>query len=337
MKAVVLALVFVTLIVVALANFANQVSATITVDDVEQLCGLVGKNSGCSGCVLGTQNLCRWVAENVIVTKRFISEEQIGGNVDYSALTTFYCTSREDAEARVNRGEIDDVSFQCPADPAKEAIIRAMIHRGDGDHVSIAQASGINTTFHTSRLANFPRQPWPVDRTSFWEQGGSFFSTEYVDFFNQQFLDCSALTSVDRFIGGEDGGGANILDCSLMTDEVDSDTDEHTKFCIKTVLAGALSTRCPEYGVAVSGICESFMAKVGNNCYDGHLASLVKATLPGNIQKETFLYGIDVVPDGTPFCITEFAVKPSGELEAAYGLHKSADELDEQSVDLCVD
>jgi len=60
MKAIAVLAVLVALCaVVALASRGHQILGPTEVPNVDTLCGLVGELAGCSGCVLGTKNLCR--------------------------------------------------------------------------------------------------------------------------------------------------------------------------------------------------------------------------------------------------------------------------------------
>jgi len=295
-------LLFVALCFVGALSSIGHVSVGPTdITSVDTLCGLVGESSGCSGCVLGTKNLCRWVAQSSEPTgKRYVEE---GQNVDYSDRVDYYCLSRETTEVNVVKGLVDDVSFLCPANPAKEPIIKGKLLRSDG-LTTLPQSSTINTTYFTDDMANFATVPHAVDRTSFWEQAGAAYSTKYD---SGSSYDCATLLSPERTF--EQCG--NFIRGAIY--------DERDKFCTRQLLAAGIASHCPAYGKAVSGIAISLMKKILSNCFNSNVFPQHLNHPEYSAQAAPF-YGLAVVPDDTPFAIHEFDVKPSGLMEHKWGL-----------------
>jgi len=297
------------------SSFVFRGSYTSTLD-VTELCESVGEHSGCSGCVHGTKGLCSWVAvQTEGGGKRALRFRDI--SVSYECVPTI------DVPVLIERTDPEqtfEADTLCPLDPAKEPISREFYYKAAGTdsliEPEVERTSVAHTQWHDSQLAGFPTRPWPVDRTSPYGALGFFSNNvENMDFFN-----CGYLTSRDLIEKELDGDRSDIL-----TGGLESPRD---KFCVRLYLSALLTSRCPAYGVAVSGVCKSFYDQINTNCHapgDSHVYSIVSSTTGDDLIFETYL----VVPDSTPFCIDSFDIKPTGELEHLAGLDIPFSKLEE--------
>ena len=151
--------------------------------------------------------------------------------------------------------------------------------------------------------------------------------------------------SVAGFFAEYDAGTCDVLQSIDLFDPEDFIrgplTTDHDKFCLQLHLSACalssasfleiasfkfscsfpsdLSTRCPKYGVAVSGICESFFHQLVGNCNFGRASSSIRSApdmggLLADVEAlvSRSLFGLNVVEDNVPFCMHEFALQPSG-------------------------
>jgi len=72
-----------------------------------------------------------------------------------------------------------------------------------------------------------------------------------------------------------------------------------------------LTVVCPEYGKAMSFLCQSLAKKLDDSC--APCDTNVEPVLVGSSGMP--FYNLFVVPDDTPYCLKEFTHYPSGELE----------------------
>jgi len=126
------------------------------------------------------------------------------------------------------------------------------------------------------------------------------------------------------------------------------------KWCAKQYMDWTMSTRCPQYGAAVSGICQTAYTMVMVNCgpfaqADIHAAAftvedfnnagpffisnIIPQSNPVNNKwpspQENWgpLAGYHVVDDSTPFCLQANPLQMSGEAEHLLGFDHSVDEM----------
>jgi len=290
------------------SNGAHPIVGPSEITSTDALCELIGRTSGCSGCVLGTKNLCRWTAQNVVALpfrRRNVLDAADSEALDVEERVRYTCLSRETAEVEVLTGAVYDASHLCPANPAREQIIRnALARSSDTILEPMQQTSTFNTTFHTDRFIDFPFTPYPVDRTSFHEQAG-YVKTTSVSISRALTFDCARLSDGDRAFGG----------CGLFQGFVSTERD---RFCLRTLLDAAVTTRCPAYGKAVSGITIGFMKKIWKNCFGSNI-------IPSHYSDPEYdaiaapFFGLRIVSDDTPFAISDFELHASGELLNLYG------------------
>jgi len=326
MRSVLLVVAFAAIVALALGGASGwDVDSTrISTEhlDLDTLCNQVGVLSGCSGCVHGTKGLCTWVAHVVSSKKRNVQLVAFPADpIHYHCAPTLEAKAdlAEDADGL----EWINATSLCPRDPTKEPIVRET-YDGAKDNLlnegSFERTSVFTSTWVDSDLSVLPVRPYAVDRTSFYGAMGA--SSSYGEYDNH--VDCQDLHSVDLIEEDLDGNGGS----RLLKGELFSELDKH---CVRLALSGLLSTRCPAYGVAVSGLCQSFYDKLRTNC---------GATTEANVEPKThsdvgvelsiLLEGQFVVPDSTAFCINKFHIEASGHLESLAGLHIPTADLEDE-------
>jgi len=274
-----------------------------------EVCEQVGIISGCSGCVHGTKNFCTWV-----------QFPQGGGKKrgDFESLVQYGCIPRADVlvfEA-TNDYVNTEASSLCPADATKEPMIRHTFITNGGPLGTFEKTSVIFSSYHDSPYVDFPTQPWAVDRTSFYAPLGAN-TLNYG--YGEDSLNCSYLTSADD-VRLQVGPG---YESDVFNGYYETELD---KYCARVSLAAFISSRCPKYGAAVSGICVSYFDQIYTNCHEA--ANLGPNTGNGGTFSSAF-EAYYVVPDATPYCLNSFPLYPSGVMDSAAGLHGSYAEYDD--------
>jgi len=183
----------------------------------DQLCFLVGAISGCSGCSLGTQGLCRWIQNEQLVAagpgiripvpfqtcvaKDFARELIAQGDVNLGPTTTFSFT---------------DATTICPADPKKDPVIRSpLLAASEGRIIPIEEVSLIHNTFHDMRFGDVPVRPWAVDRTSLYGAAGAMRlggSGIYArGAFGGLYSTCAEINDEEEFLDGDETPLVNYI------------------------------------------------------------------------------------------------------------------------------
>jgi len=297
----------------------------------DELCARIGELSGCSGCEHGTKNMCSWIAREAdpVVTpgkRTLVFEDRaiMFQCVPTHKLADVFAQYPNDAELA---GHI------CPADPKKEPMLRVYFNVPDAD--DFPPASTVYSQFYDSDLVDWGATPYAVDRTSFYgDIGYGRLGQKGLadDPILRRHINCAEVSSQDlidvhdenwRALGEE----SNLLNGVLVT--------ERDKRCARITLSQYLSSRCPAYGVAVSGICQSLYDAVLRECLillPKSSIGALRATnaLPSGLSLPSkAIEAYHVVPDGTPYCLKDFPLKPSGHYEALAGLNIPADRLRE--------
>jgi hypothetical protein len=279
-------------------SYFEDETETLTEKDV---CEQVGVISGCSGCVHGTKGLCTWVQ----------IPDSASGKRGFVDFVHFECIPRKSLHLLEETLGVTDInaSHSCPADPTKEPIIRVTASDDFVDRFKLT--STIFSTYHDSNLVNFPTKPWAVDRTSFYGLLGAGYLQRGNDL--EYTINCTSLTSPDLVIVQKNSEGES----DLFNGELESGRD---KYCVRLALAGFASSRCIGYGVAVSGICQSFYDQIQQNCGSGH-DDLNAGPNTGYAGASLAFEAYFVVPDQTLFCLKSFPLYPSGVFEEAAGFY----------------
>jgi len=364
--------------------------------DLYEVCAMVGENTGCSGCVLGTKGLCDWV-EISHSTDPTAQQLHLGAHgsvvinipssgVRFECLPAQFALSLSVGHPKVYKSARN----LCPADSTKEPIIRKQQYSFDDGDVSasfydepLEFSESIVSLAHENKMLEFPSEPWVVDRTSRW---GTYF--------HDQSLDCAAINRIDLatplkhqrqvsetnfdsdsyydpvvrnllymcpYQGSPSANGpftGTHSNLGVWNTPPDASTPfwrEKEKFCTRQLLSAYATTRCPQYGVAISGICQSAFIELGINCVDSHVEpqgrnddihthSIVnvqtygpsQAFPPPPLSMGHFL-GYRVVDDSTQWCLNTFDVKASGLFEARLGLNKSLKDLNKFPTTECYD
>jgi len=296
------------------ANFKLKEGHNLTISplNVDELCDHVGRLSGCSGCELGTQRLCAWIAS---YTDDFSGDRKRSGILFNEDAVKFKCVPR--ARAQVLFVEHPDLltnaSSLCPADAKKEPILRSFTSEpslNDFEHTSV-----VNTRWFDSNLADFPKIPWPVDRTSYY--GGVGYGKGTSGEVQIHFYDCADIVQesiVDLHYeeGGVKGNESTILNGLLL--------NERDKRCARFALAQYISSRCPEYGRAISGVCESLYLRVWNECHERFPVTNAGAVRADTYPDSKAIEAYYIVPEDTPYCLKDWPIYPSGRMEHLAGL-----------------
>jgi len=294
-----------------------------------ELCQQIGRISGCSGCEIGTKHRCVWVSYGASDQKRSVAEtedERFGQN-----FIQYDCVPRDHlAGLQFSNPSVVLQTAMCPADVKKEPIVRSRItdlkdpvglRQNVTTDQDFAETSVIKSSWFDSDLAEFAMRPWPVDRTSFYGPiGASHSDPVAVELFDCAHIVGRDLVDVHKEAGGEE---STILNGFLLHDR--------DKFCVRLTLAAYISSRCPQYGVAVSGVCWSYYDEIIRNCPSDSSGSINAGALDESqvgrpYSKATELY--KVVPDSTPFCLMDFPTRASGHFESMAGLYIPNSELE---------
>jgi len=289
---------------------------------------LVGVLSGCSGCALGTQNLCTWLGQTMPL---------IAGGGEF-----YQCVPSKDAGTLINLAiGYYNASYFCPVDPDQAPIYTHDLWTATGP-VPVEVASLYLNTYEEMEFADVDVEPWVVDRTSLYADHGALwtFGVNAGLFLangdiNRPYVDCNTLNddeALDANIPGNVTGVCPITNHPLVDELVTGIiATENDVFCLKAIWGAYLSTRCPQYGVAVSGISFSLYLSFVDNCSpdalfaDGpetfHRAVEIGptfVTVPaglGTVQVPYSIFGYPIVPDGTPFALEDITVPVSAEFE----------------------
>jgi len=130
---------------------------------------------------------------------------------------------------------------------------------------------------------------------------------------------------------------------------------ETDKWCTRLYMNTYATTRCPAYGQAISGICESTFIAMFVNCFGAHVSpasrlhdlffpSLVGQGCYGPLSPGIWptaplpfgpILGMRVVDDSTPWCITHNELEISGQFESLLGLHRTVAQLNKVATTEC--
>jgi hypothetical protein len=218
-------------------------------------------------------------------------------------------------------------SHLCPENAEDAPIIRASLSSGlTTPPVSWEFVSQIQNSFHDMNWADVPRndRPWAVDRTSIWSAAGLFGLQKFgagvavAGGLNPALglVDCAALNDREQLLqpllpAAAPGLPLNNILNNLFLGQVSS---PRSRWCANFIMGAYLSTRCPEYGRAVSGISYSLFLQFLLNC-DVARGNTVSPAL----HSTTFPYAAfpySVVPDNTPFALHDVPIMPNEEWEA---------------------
>jgi len=223
---------------------------------------LVGENSGCSGCVLGTQGLCDWVEITRVPHMPSNLPTTLGlhnsVNINYPGTRSvgsvrFQCLpSRYADEVFVEFPSVfSSAASMCPADPKKEPIIRQNLDIGSesaesqtsnpNSYVNISVAHTFLSRTHKSKTIAFPSDPWPVDRSSRWANAGMLLFTP-SDVFN------AAQDTFEHH--GSDGGSWELSnyaswDCAALNNPENLQSDPNWREGLSGDSPGKFLTKVP--------------------------------------------------------------------------------------------
>jgi len=315
--------------------------------DEEQLCYLTGAISGCSGCQWGTQDLCRWVGQT-----------WPGGEF-------YQCLSRTASEDLISHADdvlaqygvvIYDASYQCPAEAVDERTYTETLFTAAGLPIVPEVASLIHSTYHEMLFGDVEYKPWAVDRTALYSEHGAMnvyglhagLFLAAGDFVRPS-VTCATLNDPEALSilvsniqnpvcpnsvfppSDETAGYHRVID-ELVNGLLGTSNDV---FCLEAIWGAYLSTRCPEYGVAISGISYSLYRSFVDNCSPSPWRvvnlgpTMVNLPGPNNsvIQIPFSIFGLPIVPDGTPFALDDITIPVSTRFEE----WSEIDEIDEAS------
>jgi len=214
----------------------------------------------------------------------------------------------------------------CPVNAEDAPIIRAELASGLAPTtLSWEYTSLIQNSFHDMEWTDIPSswRPWAVDRTSVWGPAGLFGLHEFgkgVAFISGQppilgLVDCAFLNDREQLLqevgpSPPPPGPVNNVLNNLFQGIVNS---PRSRWCANFIMGAYLSTRCPEYGRAVSGISYSLFLQFLLNC-DPNRGNYVGSALFGSNPYAAF--PLAVVPDNTPFALHDVPILPNEEWEA---------------------
>jgi len=314
--------------------YMSNVSAPVPVlpfVDEAQLCYLVGAISGCSGCEHGTQGLCSW-----------IGNYRPTGPVGLGPLAAVYQCVPKDTSAYLQAIDYAwNASFGCPVDAFDEPPFTELLWTSRGPLES-ERASVIHNTFHDLHFGDVDTKPWPVDRTSLYSAAGAMELWGYNDFF----FNTGNTTDIRRYVTCATLNDETALDLLYPSNNVCTSPvphrlidellvgilwNENDAYCVEAIWGAYLSSRCPKYGTAVSGISYSLFLNFYRNCFpnpkDGRPGIDTRevhvgpsTVLIGGAKAYFNILGLPVVPDGTPFALHDITIPPNEKFEAYTGI-----------------
>jgi len=293
----------------------------------DQLCYGVGVLSGCSGCEHGTQNLCRWVSLGYPgqVGQRFFTCLE----KDFAAALILAKADEAERQALDAKG-IQNVEYEsqiCNIVATRSASIQGTFHSPydkDGkvvwEHTSI-----IFHSYHEMKLANVAKRPWAVDATSAWGQAGAMrlwgIAKATLSSVNRHpslaDVDCATLNDIESLSRIVPATAAVIGTVTLAAVPKETVINQlffgvvanpRSRWCANLIMGSYLSTRCPEYGVAFSGLELSTYLHFINNCAASR-GNTVSSLLIG--QNPWSAIPFYIVPDGTPYAIRDIPTLPN--------------------------
>jgi hypothetical protein len=295
-----------------------------------QLCYLVGAISGCSGCELGTEGLCSWIGT-------YLPDPVL------PSIGAFYqCVPKSTSKflQQLDYVVVWNASHNCPVDPLHEPPYTHRLWTARGPLES-ERASLIHNTFHDMKFADVDTHPWPVDRTALYSAAGGMELWGYNDAFfrlagdNRAEVTCATLndpTALDLLVGSDSTCTSNPFPHRWIDELVTGVLwNENDAFCLNAIWGAYLSTRCPKYGEAVSGIAYSLYLNLFRNCLPNnqiahgvpvravHIGPSV-VNLGGGIAVPFNIFGLPIVPDGTPFALHDITVPTSEQWEEYTGI-----------------
>jgi hypothetical protein len=178
------------------------------------------------------------------------------------------------------------------------------------------KTSLLHSSWHREFHSTLPKSTlWAVDRSSLWGSAGF----AYTSGWGQVFREAGRLPTIDcAYINSP----RVLLD--LRSIFVGFRVNANSEWCRRLYFSAYLSTRCPAYGQAISGICHSFYEALDVNCnrpsnadypmfYNFH----TEAGIP---PQPAPLFGYPIVADDTPYCLDAVPLYTDGELDHFAGL-----------------
>jgi len=296
---------------------------------LDQLCYAVGVNTGCSGCVQGTKGLCAFVSAHLSNT----DARYFNCIAKDLALELQLAESQGFADALTLRGlhDIRNESHLCPINPDDAPIIRAPLYSpplGGLQTLGWELTSLIQNTYHEMAWADVPSRPWVVDRTSGWGGAGNMILLGYGVAIvvagagrdpTVGRVDCAALNDPDQLNVVLPLGNATLANQTLFKNlMIGMVNNPRSRWCANFAYGAYLSSRCPQYGRAISGISATLLQQFFLNCQGR--GNSVSPLLIGGLPYAALPFV--AVPDSTPFALFDVPVLPNEQWEAWVGIEE---------------
>jgi len=127
---------------------------------------------------------------------------------------------------------------------------------------------------------------------------------------------------------------------------------ERSKWCTRLYMNTYANTRCPAYGQAVSGICQSTFIAMFVNCGEATVWPAIRNDIffPSELGQQCYgpkvawpspplpfgpILGMRVVADDTPWCLAFNELEITGQFESLLGLHETVDKLNKVATTQC--
>jgi len=373
-----------------LPSLEPEIALTGTVPQtIGATCYVVGTQSGCSGCDIGTQGLCSWIhveigwyydqIDNEVSTPEAFPAMKYSldaGGLGYPPYgptapnpeaVVQLCVPSEDAEflETAYPGEITIRNDICPVDPTQEPVFTepllwtdVALESESGSatvpkivSLPVQSASTLLSSYHNLHARGYNgKGVYAVDRTSLWGSAGFMRWTGWAEAFQINAINVETVESGTGIRNG-DQPMADIfagINCAYVNsvDRLFNPTamfvgalaNNRSQFCTQLYAGALLATRCPRYGVAVSGLCQSFYELLDMNCDPTNVVAEkekwatyafpywfnIPSDLPGGFPtaEEIALIPIaalPVVPDTTLFCLNYVPLIPDGEFQNTLG------------------
>jgi len=230
-------------------------------------------------------------------------------------------------------------SHLCPVDSEKAPIIDTALTSspvgGPPKVISWEDTSLIHNSCHSMSWADVPRRPWAVDRTSAWAPAGLLrlygFANSIVA--NAGFalaiaaVDCAAINDEEQLSqlvpSTASSPNINTLINKLLFGVVNN---PRSRWCANFIMGAYLTTHCPEYGRAISGISQSLFGQFVLNC-DVARGNHVSPPIVNQMPWASYPYL--VVPDNTPYALLDVPIMPNEQWEEWVGIQHVEENWDQ--------
>jgi hypothetical protein len=319
----------------------SPLTGTLPFLNEDQLCFGIGVLSGCSGCEHGAQGLCRWVSLKYPSPPSGDNDDRWFTCLEKDFASALVLAKDDEVQRQFLDGKaIRDVEYEsqiCTVDPRKSSSIQGSFYSLSDlkSHVVWPRSSVIFHTYHEMDFADVPKKPWAVDATSAWGDAGAMrlwgmglgtiLPTGRDPILAR--IDCGDLNDpevLSKKLGAVFSGSTIVSPADTVNNNLFLGIvrNARSRWCANLIMGSYLSSRCPEYGRAISGIELSAYLHFVQNCAAsrGNEVTPLLITTAGPVPAPYSSIPFYVVPDGTPYALRDVPIMPNEKWEEWLGL-----------------